>query len=145
MKKAATAEHMLKMTHFEIRMGVHLSRRLCNFKNYSANILSRTWPQNFPWHSHPNKSCTAIDDVAGRTGCWPHVSQQEGTYPENSTAIAASLAVKNDETREPVVRNRNEDAPGSLVSAAAALRAPRDTEKGRSTAAQNMAEGWVCD
>ncbi|MEJ2473216.1 MAG: hypothetical protein P8Y74_04935 [Desulfobacterales bacterium] len=68
MKTAAIAKHTLKMTHFEARMSVHLSRNHLNFKNYSSNIQSRTFPQNFLWRSHPNGSCTAIDDVGGRTG-----------------------------------------------------------------------------
>jgi hypothetical protein len=141
MKKAATAKHKLKMTHFEIRMGVSLSRSLWHFKNYSSNILSRTWPQHFTLLCHPNKSCTAIDDVAGRTGCWSQASQQEGAYPENSTAIAAPLAAKNDEARDSVGRDRTEDAPDSLISGSAALSVPGDIKNGRSTAVENKAEG----
>jgi len=54
-----------------------------------------------------------------------------------------SSVVKNDETRDIVVRDQNGDALDSLISAAAILRALRDIENGRSTAVQNMAEEWV--
>ena len=56
---------------------------------------------------------------------------------------AESLVVKNDETRNIVVRDQNGDAIDSLIAAAATLKALRDIENGRKTALKNMAEGWV--
>jgi hypothetical protein len=57
---------------------------------------------------------------------------------------AESLAVKNDETRDIVVRDQNGDALDSLIAAAATFKALKDIKNGHNApVVKNMAEGWV--